>query len=139
MDSGSLASVKIQNTDCTYSRKGGNKCETTYAASSGLCSMKIVIAQLFPGVSLLDITHKFINPEKFDARRFKVNKCSGNKFETIAFKAKSLESVELAPQHMTLAAETDLTIRWKYKEEVKIESLQIALRGMTSVGKFYIS
>ena len=97
--------------------------------------MDMVLSQLFPGVNLLTLTNEFIVPAKFSLKKFEINKCQGNnKFETVHFKAKSTESVELIPQQLTLASQTELSASWKYKQQVVNEKLAIKLKGKTSIG-----
>ncbi len=96
----------------------------------------MVLAQLLPAISMSSVTKNFLPPEKFNVESFKIDNCNGATHETVSFSVKSVESVEIQPQYLTMAAGSDLVIYWKYKEELTQKSLSVNLMGHTSIGKF---
>ena len=129
------ASFKIGGSDCTFTKEGDD-CPIKYKAK-GTCNLHTVASQLFPDVNLEESTNKFIVPAKFDVNRLEMFACQSNpKDGMVSFVAKSVESVELAPQKLTLGAETRLRISWDTEKKFDPEKLEVKLKGFTSIGKF---
>ena len=62
--------------------------------------------------------------------------CEGDaKNGMVSFVARSVESVELVPQQLTLGAETRLKLSWNTLETFNPEKLEVKLKGFTSIGK----
>ena len=55
----------------------------------------------------------------------------------VTFFAKSVESVELIPQHLTMGGETNLRLSWNVVTKFDPEKLEVKLKGFTSIGKFW--
>ena len=97
--------------------------------------MSLLLSQLFPDVNIEDSTNKFIVPAKFDVRRIDIFACPNNpKNGRITFFAKSVESVELVPQYLTLGAETRMQFSWNTLGRFDPQKLEVKLRGFTSIG-----
>ena len=127
-------SFKIAGTDCSF-RKTGNDCPMSYRAK-GSCNLNTVSSQLFPDVNLEEGTDGFISPAKFEVRRIDIFACQGNQKDgVVSFFAKSVESVELAPQQLTLGANTRVVISWNALGQFDPQKLEVKLKGFTSVGK----
>ena len=119
---------------CSFA-KSGNGCPIKYNAV-GTCNLHTTSSQLFPRVDLEDSTNRFIIPAKFEVKRLEIYDCQGNpKDGMVSFVAKSMESVELAPQQLTLGAETRLRISWNYLAAFDPKKLEVKVRGFTSVGQ----
>ena len=95
----------------------------------------MVMTQLFPAVDIEVATKGFLPPAKFAVEKFSINTCAGAKHETVKFEVKSTESVEIVPQHLTLASASEMAISWKFKEQITLNKLDILVDGKTSVGK----
>ena len=101
--------------------------------------MDRVLSQLFPDVNIEDSTNKFIVPAKFEVRKFRIFVCPKDpKNGIVMFFTKSVESVELVPQHLTLGAETRLRISWNFLTKFDPEKLEVNLKGFTSIGEFVL-
>eukprot|EP00794_Sanderia_malayensis_P008626 gene8626-9556_t len=127
-------SLSIQNADCQFNKNVQN-CETEYKKTSGQCPFHLVLAQLFPSVSIGTVTKGFLPEEKFLVEDFKINKCSNSdKHETVLFNVVGIESLEVAPRYLTFASASKLNIYWGYNEDVTLAKLSVNLNGQTSVG-----
>ena len=127
-------SFKIGGTDCTFTKKEG-ECPVKYKAK-GTCSLYSISRQLFPDINLEESTNKFIIPAKFNAKRIEIYACPQNpKNGIFTIAAKSTESVELAPQRLTLGAETRLKLSWSTLVKFDPQKLEVKLNGFTSIGK----
>ena len=105
--------------------------------SSGQCSFDQILAGIFPSLALEIVTKNFIVPGKYIVKKIVIEDCDAKKI--VSFRATSSESVEIVPQHFTLGVESLLRISWKYTEDVTLGTLNINLRGTTSVGKCEVS
>ena len=98
--------------------------------------MKTVSSQLFPDVNLEESTSGFIVPAKFEVGIIDVFTCQGNQKDgMVAFLATSVESVELAPQQLTLGADTRLRISWNTLRQFDPLKVEVKLKGVTSLGQ----
>ena len=132
-----LKSFKIAGSDCSFTRINDD-CPFTYKAD-GTCSLLSVVSQLFPSVNVEESTNKFIAPVKFRVGRIEVFACSQNpKNGIVTFVAKSTESVEMAPQKLTLGANTRLKLSWNVLNAFDPEKLEVKLNGFTSIGKIIL-
>ena len=127
-------SFKIGGTDCTFT-KAGSKCTVKYKGK-GTCSLYSLSQQLFPDINLEESTSRFIVPAKFNAKRIDIFTCPKSRKNGIfSIKAKSTESVELAPHRLTLGAGTKLKISWNTLSEFDPNKLEVKLNGFTSIGE----
>ena len=126
--------VKIQSSECSFN-SNNDDCLRHYA-SEGICAFSQVLSQLVPDLSIEDATNNFIVPEKFQISGFDMSKCQDDN-GIVTFKGKSLESVELVPQQLTLGAETELQISWNFLKPINPEALEVKLKGQTSIGEAF--
>ena len=125
---------KISSSECSFEKKKGD-CPVKYK-SQGTCNLNSVLSQLFPDVNIEDSTNKFIVPAKFQVARIDIFACGGNpKTGMVRFIAKSVESVELVPQKLTLGVDTRLSLSWNAMQKYQPEKLEVRLKGFTSIGK----
>ena len=98
-----------------------------------------MVSQLFPLVNIEDSTNRFIVPSKFEVGRIDIFVCSYHpKHGIVTFVAKSTESVEIAPQKLTLGANTRLKLSWNVLNAFDPEKLEVKLNGFTSIGKIIL-
>ena len=126
------ANARIQNSDCSFTL-GDDNCLRQYTAE-GTCAFSQVLSQLVPDVNIEEKTNNFIVPAKFRISAFDVSKCHGSE-GLVAFKGESVESVELAPQQLTMGAGTELRIWWNYLKTLNPDHLEVNMRGQTAIGK----
>ena len=127
-------SFKIGGTDCTFT-KIESECPVKYKGK-GTCSLHSLSQQLFPDINVEESTSKLIVPAKFNAKGIEIFACPQNpKNGVFSIAAKSIESVELAPQRLTLGAETQLTISWNTLIAFDPKTLEVKLDGFTSIGR----
>ena len=124
--------VRIQNSDCSFSLVE-DKCLRKYTGS-GTCTFSQILSQFVPDVDLEDATNNFIVPSKFLISKFDVSKCQ-EQDGVVSFRGRSVESVELVPQHLALGGETELEVSWNFLEVFNPANLEVKLKGLTSVGK----
>ena len=109
-----------------------------YLVSSGTCQLKSTINQLFHDVDIALATSNFIVPEKFIVQKLKINACQRTKENgIITFKAKSSESLELLPRLLSLGPGSSLTLKWIAADKIAPETLAVALKGRTTLGKYW--
>ena len=133
----SLSGFKVAGSKCTFTRINDD-CPLKYKGK-GDCNLYSLSSQLFPDVSLENSTNKFIVPTKFNVGSFEAFACSNHpRSDIVSFVAKSTESIEIAPQRMTLGAETRLEISWNFVTTFSPEKLEVKLSGFTSVGKNFV-
>ena len=124
--------VKIQSSECSFNLDNDD-CLRHYT-SEGVCALKQVLSQLVPDLDIGDATNDFIVPDKFQVSGFDVSKCQDDN-GVVTFKGKSLESVELVPQKLTLGAETKLELSWHFLKPINLEALEVKLKGNTAIGE----
>ena len=129
------ASVKIQNSDCSFTL-GNDNCLRQYTAE-GTCFFSQILSQLVPDINIQESTNNFIVPAKFRISAFDVSKCQGSD-GVVAFKGQSVESVEIAPQQLTMGAGTELKVSWNYLTTLSPVPLDVKLRGQIEIGKFRV-
>ena len=130
-------SFKIGGTDCSFTKESDD-CPIKYKAK-GTCNLHIVSTQLFPNINLEESTNRFIVTAKFETARLEIFACQGNpKDGMVSFVAKSVESVELVPQQLTLGAEARLKVSWSTLAIFDPKKLEVKVRGFTSIGQFSI-
>lgn len=134
---GRPANFKISNSECSF-KKNSDGCPTRYKASTDSCTFSTVIAQLFPDVDIAASTNNFIVPAKFQVKKIESFGCPGNnKNGLVTFVMKSVESVELVTQQLTLGSETSVRISWNVLQQFQPERLSVQLKGFTSIGEYY--
>ena len=124
--------VKIQSSECSFNLDNDD-CLRRYT-SEGVCALKQVLSQLVPDFDIGEVTNDFIVPDKFQVSGFDVSKCQDDN-GVVTFKGKSLESVELVPQKLTLGAETKLELSWHFLKPINLEALEVKLKGKTAIGE----
>ena len=127
-------SFKIGGTDCTFT-KIESDCPVKYKGK-GTCSLYSLSQQLFPDINLEESTSRFIVPAKFNTKRIEIFACPKNpKNGIFTVRARSTESVEIAPQKLTLGAETRLKLSWSTLVKFDPQKLEVKLDGFTSIGE----
>lgn len=95
----------------------------------------MAMLQLFPAVDLKKLTSWFIIVEKLSVEALVFDKCEG--MNAVQFKLKTVESYDVVPRFIVLAAESTMAVEWKHSAPaVKLADMRITVDGITTVGKF---